>query len=103
VAGLGEQRLDKVRQQSEALGNHAGVRRQTQQVFNDQTEALAAACVASPRRRRCSSGPSICNGVNPGRSWLGSSRPHHRTTGADGTDHDLRAFNQHGVVRMLMR
>jgi hypothetical protein len=41
MAGLGKQRLDKVRQQSEALGNHAGVRQQAQQVFNNPTEALA--------------------------------------------------------------
>ena len=71
MAGLGEQRLDKVRQQSEALGNHAGVRRQTQQVFNDQTEALAAACVASPRRRRCSSGPSTATAsTQDDRGWV---------------------------------
>ena len=41
MAGLGEQRLDQVRQQSEALDDHTGACRQAQQVFDDQAEALA--------------------------------------------------------------
>jgi len=41
VAGLGQQRLDQVRQQTEALRDHAIVHRQAQQVLDDQAEALA--------------------------------------------------------------
>ncbi|SRR5581483_2496664 len=42
---------------------------------------------------RCSMGGLDCGPLQQTRK-----RPHHRTTGADGTDRDLRAFNQHGVV-----
>jgi hypothetical protein len=48
--------------------------------------------------------PSTCNGVNPVMIVIGSSdTARHHTPRAHRVDHDLRAFDQHSVVRMLMR